>query len=89
MFYRDIHKLGIFSCEDLDFDKTKTKETVLPSRRQYHKNPQQNLSKDELAASASLIKYKYIIIQKFDKGNSVATDDTDKYIKRMEKPLND
>ena len=50
--------------------KLKIKETALSSFRQY-KNPQQNISEEELAASISLNKNKHIVIQKFDKGNSV------------------
>ena len=51
--------------------KTKTKETALSSFRQYNKNPQQNLSKAELAALTNLSENKDIVIQKSDKGNSV------------------
>ena len=50
LFYRDIRNLEILSNEDLDFVKIKTKETALLSFRQYNKNPQQNLSKEELTA---------------------------------------
>ena len=35
--------------EDLDFVKRKTKEKTLSLFRQHNKNPQQNLSKEELA----------------------------------------
>ena len=54
LFYRNIRNLEVLSNEDLDFVKTKTKETALSSFRQYNKSPQQNLSKEELAALASL-----------------------------------
>ena len=77
------------SNEDLDFVKTKTKETALSSFRQYNKNPQQNLSKEELTALTNLSKNKDIIIQKSDKGNSVVIVDKDTYIKRMENLLSD
>ena len=40
LLYRDIRNLEILSNEDLDFLKTKTKETTLSSLRQYNKNPQ-------------------------------------------------
>ena len=40
LLYRDIRNLEILSNEDLDFVKTKTKETTLSSLRQYNKNPQ-------------------------------------------------
>ena len=89
LFYRDIHNLEILSNEDLDFVKTKTKETALSSFRQYNKNPQQNLSKEELAALTNLSKNKDIVIQKSDKGNSVVIVDKDTYIKRMENLLSD
>ena len=66
LFYRDIRNLEILSNEDLDFVKTKTKETALSSFRQNNKNPQQNLSKEELAALTNLNKNKDIAIQKSD-----------------------
>ena len=69
LFYRDICNLEILSNED--FVKAKTKETALPSFRQYNKNPQQSLSKEELTALTNLSKNKVIVIQKSDKGNSV------------------
>ena len=69
--------------------KTKTKETALLSFRQYNKNPQQNLSKEELTALTNLSKNKDIVIQKSDKGNSVVIVDKDTYIKRMENLLSD
>ena len=75
--------------EDLDFVKTKTKETALSLFRQYKKNPQQNLSKQELTALTNLSKNKDIVIQKSDKGNSVAIVDKDTYIKRMGNLLSD
>ena len=76
--------------------KLKIKETALSSFRQY-KNPQQNISEEELAASISLNKNKHIVIQKFDKGNSVVIVkcnsvvivDKDTHIKRMESFLSD
>ena len=89
LFYRDIGNLEILSNEDLDFVKTKTKETALSSFRQYNKNPQQNLSKEELTALTNLSKNKDIVIQKSDKGNSVVIVDKDTYIKRMENLLSD
>ena len=89
LFYRDIRNLEILSNEDLDFVKTKTKETALSSFRQYNKNPQQNLSKEELAALTNLSKNKDIVIQKSDKRNSVVIVDKDTYINRMENLLSD
>ena len=89
LFYRDIRNLEILSNGGLDFVKTKTKERALLSFRQYNKNPQQNLSKEELTALTNLSKNKDIIVQKSDKGNSVVIVDKDTYIKRMENLLSD
>ena len=87
MFYRQIRNLEILSNEV--FVKTKTKESTWSSFRQNNKNPQQNLSKEELTALTNLSKNKDIIIQKSDKGNSVVIVDKDTYIKRMENLLSD
>ena len=89
LFHKNIRNLEVLSNEDLDFVKTKTKETELSSFRQHNKSPQQNLSKEELAALASLSKNKDIVIQKSDKGNSVVIVDKETYIKRMENLLSD
>ena len=66
--------IEILSNEDLDFVKTKTKVSALSSFREYNKNPQQNLSKEELAALTKS-KNKDIVIQKSDKGNSAVIVD--------------
>ena len=87
--YRNIRTLEVLPNEDLDFVKTKAKETALSSFWQYTKRPQQNLWKEELAALASLSKNKDIVIQKSDKGNSVVIVDKETYIKRMENLLSD
>ena len=89
LFYRDIRNLEILSNEDLDFVKTKTKETAVSSFRQYNKNPQQTLSKEELAALTSFRKHRDIVIQRFGKGNSVVIVDKDTYIIRTGNLLND
>ena len=83
LFYRQIRNLQILSNEDLDFVRKKTKETTLSSFRQYNKNPQQNLSKEELTALTNLSKNKDIVIQKSEKGNSVVIVDKDTDIKKM------
>ena len=49
----------------------------------------QNLSKKGLAALTNLSKNKDLVIQKFDKGNSVVIVDKDTYIKIMENLLID
>ena len=87
LFYRNIRNLEVLS-NDLDFVKTKTRETA-SSFRKYNKSSQQNLSKEELAALASLSKNKGIVIQNSDKGNSVVIVDKETYIKKMENLLSD
>ena len=87
LFYRNIRNLEILSNEDLDFVKTKTKERALSSYKQCNKSPQQNLSKGELEALASLSKNKDFVIQKSDKGNSVVIVVEESYIKRVENLL--
>ena len=57
--------------------------------RKYKKNPQQNLSQEELAAWINLSKKKDIIIPKSGKGSSTVTVDKDTYIKQMENLLSD
>ena len=71
LFFKDIRNLQILSNEDLDFVKTKTKEAALSSYRSYTNNMPQNLSKEEFIALLNLSKNKDLIIQKFNKGNSV------------------
>ena len=80
MLYTDISNLEIFSNEDLEFVKTKTKETSLSSFRQYNKNQQQNLSKEELVSLTSLSKNKDVVIQDSNKGNCVFIVDKETYI---------
>ena len=69
--------------------KAKTKETELSSSRQYNKNPQQNLSKEEVVALTNLSKNKDIVIQKSGNGNYVVIVVKDSYIKRMKSRLSD
>ena len=75
LFYRYIRDLEILSNEDLDFVKRNTKERALPSFRQYDKNRQQSLSREELTALTNLSKSKDITIQKSSRGNFVVIVD--------------
>ena len=68
--------------KDSDFVKIKVKETALLPFRQNNKNSQQSISKEELAALTNLSKNKDIVIQKFDKGNSLVIVDKETYIKK-------
>ena len=83
LFYINICNLGILSNEeDLDFVKTRTKQTALSSYRNFNNNVPQYLSKQAFLDLQNLRKNKDIVIQKSDKGNSVVifnkTDDLDK-----------
>ena len=89
LFYRNIRNLGILSNEDLDFVKTRTKEAALSSYRNYNKNVPQHLSKEEFLTLQNLRKNKNIVVQKFDKGNSVVIVDIADYLDKMENLLND
>ena len=71
---RDIRNLDIFSSEDLDFVKTKTKEIAVSSYRTYH-DVAQYLSNDEFIALQRISINKDFVIQKFGKGNSVVIVD--------------
>ena len=54
LFYRDICNLQVFSTEDFDFIKTKTKDIALSSFRTYNNNVTQHLSKGEFNALKNL-----------------------------------
>ena len=69
LFNRNTRNLGILSNEDLDFVKTRTKDTAFTSYRNCNNNVPQHLSKEEFLALQNLRRDKNIIIQKSDKGN--------------------
>ena len=70
LFFRDILNLDIWSNEDLDFLRAKTKEEALSSYGSFNKNATENLSKEEFIALKNISKNKELIIQKSDKSNS-------------------
>ena len=61
LFYRNIRNLGILSDADLDFVKTRSKETVLSSYRIYNNNVPQQLSKEQFLALRTLQKIKLLL----------------------------
>lgn len=75
--------LEILANEDLDFVKSKTKETTLSLFKEYNNNPQQNLSKEELAALTSFSKNRDIMIQKPGKGNCIVIADWGTCVKNL------
>ena len=89
LFYRDICNLQVFSVEDLDFVKTKTKDIAQSSFRTYSNKVPQHLSKGKFDSLRKLSHNKQIVFQKSDKGNSIVIVDRDKYIEKMENFLSD
>ena len=69
---------------DLDIIKVALKEYAYSSFRKYSFLKELNLSRDKYSALKNLSSLKNIIIQKSDKGNSVALMNRDDYINRME-----
>ena len=61
-FFRNISNLGIFSNEDLDFEKTWAKEAVLPSYRNNSNNVPQHLYKEDFLALQNHVKIKNFVI---------------------------
>ena len=87
LFYRSIYNLDSISNKNLDFVKTKIKDAVLTSFRNYNANLPRNLSEEEFKALQNLSKNTNLVIQKSDKANSVVVLDEDIYIKHMESLL--
>ena len=76
------------SNEDLDFVKVKTKEAALSFYGTYNNSVPQKLSNDEFIALKKLSEKKNLIIQIFNKGNSVLTVGRQGYIKKMNNVIN-
>ena len=74
--------------EDLDFVKARTKEAALSSYRNCNNIVPQHLYKEKFLALQNLRKNKNIVIQKFDKGNSVVVVDKADYLEKIESLLN-
>ena len=75
------------SNKDLDLVKARNKEASLSSYQNYNKNLLQYLSKEEFLAIQNLRKNKNIVIQKSERGNSVAIFNKADYLDKMEKLL--
>ena len=89
LFYTSIDNLNILSGDNLDYAKTKIKDLVLISFRNYNANIPQHLSNEEFEVLKNLSANCNLIIQKADKGNSVALVEKDVYIRHIEKILDD
>ena len=89
LFYRSIDNLKIISGDNLDFIKTRIKDTALTSFRNYNANVPQRLSNEEFEALKTLSGNCNLVIQKADKGNSVVIVEKDVYVRHMETILSD
>ena len=67
--------------------KTKLKDIALPSLKLFNENCkfENNLSAGEINSFKALMRNKNIIIQKTDKGNTVAITDKEKYIEGVKR----
>ena len=87
--YRSIDNLKILSGDNLDFIKTRIKDTALTSFRNYNANVPQHLSNEEFEALKTLSKNCNLVIQKADKGNSVVIVEKDVYLRHMKTIISD
>ena len=87
--YRDIQNLDITN-EKKEVLKTRIKDCTFSSFNSYNENGAPlNLTLEEFAALKSLSKNKNLIIQKSDKGNSIAIIDKSNYLEKMQNILPD
>ena len=87
--YRDIHSLDITN-EKKEYLKTRIKDCVFSSFNSYNENGAPlNLTPEEFAALKSLSKNKNLIIQKSDKGSSIAIIGKSDYFEKMRNILFD
>ena len=89
LFYRSIDNLKILSGDNLDFIKTRIKDTALTPFRNYNANVPQHLSNEEFETLKTLSGNCNLVIQKADKGNSVVIIQKDVYVRHMETILSD
>ena len=87
LFFGDTGNLDIVSNEDLDFVREKAKEAAPLFCRNFNLNVPQNLSYDEFIALQKLSKNKELMIEKYDKGNSVVIVQSQGYIKEIDNIL--
>ena len=89
LLYRDIHNLDITN-EKKEVLKTKIKNCAFSSFNSYNENGAPlNLTPEEFAALKSFSKNKNLIIQKSDKGNSIAITAKSYYLEKMRNILSD
>ena len=89
LLYRDIQNLDV-TDQKKQLLKARIKESALLSFSSYNKNSAAlNLTKEEFASLKSLSKNDSLIIQKSDKGNSIAITGKDDYLQQMWNILSD
>ena len=89
LFYRSIDNLKNLSSDNLDFKKTRIKDTALTSFHNYNANVPQHLSNEEFEVLKTLPKNCNLVIQKADKGNSIVIVEKDVYLRHMETIISD
>ena len=89
LFYRNIDNLKILHGDNLDFLKTRNKDTILTCFWNYNYSVPQHLSKEKFEALKTLSKNCNLVIQKADKGNSVVIVEKYVYLRHMETILSD
>ena len=83
LLYRDIQNLDV-TDQKKQLLKPRIKDSALSSFSSYNKNSAAlNLTKEEFASLKSLSKNDSLIIQKSDKGNSIAIIGKDDYLQKM------
>ena len=77
--------------DEKDHSKTKLKNIALSSFKFFSENCkfENNLSAEKINSLKALVRNKDIIIQKFDKGNTVAITDKEKYIEGLKRAISD
>ena len=80
LFYRSIDNLQTLSGDNLDFIKTRTKDTALTSFCNFNANVPQHLYNEEFEALKNLSKNCDLLIQRADKGNSLVIAEKDVYL---------
>ena len=89
LLYRDIQNLDVID-QKKQLLKARIKDGALSSFSSYNKNSAAlNLTKEEFASLKSLSKNDSLIIQKSDKGNSIAIVDKDDYLQKERNILSD
>ena len=89
--FRDIKNIKNLNHDNLQFIKSKLKETALTSFRKYNRKKHQptNLPTDEYNSLKSLSSLNNLVIQKSDKGNSIVILDKEAYFGKVEELLTD